>query len=109
MEKINIEQFKKLDLRIAEIEEVWEVEDSNKLLVLKVNLCNEKRQIVAGIGDFYKKEDLKGKKIVLVSNLKSKKIKNIESEGMLLAAQGENGEVVLIIPEKDLPPGSKIS
>jgi len=106
---INLEDFQKLDLRTAKIEEVIPIEGSTKLLLLKIDLGDQKRQIVAGIGEDYQKEDLLNKQIVVVSNLETKKIKGIESQGMLLAAKNYDGRVVLIVPEKDILPGSKIS
>jgi len=109
MDKITLEEFKKLDLRVAKIEEAFPLENSDKLLLLKIDLGSEKRQIVAGIGKFYKAEDLLNKQIIVLANLETKKIRGFESQGMLLAASSENGEVVLIVPQKNISPGSKIS
>jgi len=109
MDKITLEEFKKLDLRVAKIEEASPLENSDKLLLLKIDLGGEKRQIVAGIGKFYKAEDLLNKQIIVLANLETKKIRGFESQGMLLAASSENGEVVLIVPQKNISPGSKIS
>jgi len=109
MDKITLEEFKKLDLRVAKIEEAFPLENSDKLLLLKIDLGGEKRQIVAGIGKFYKAEDLLNKQIIVLANLETKKIRGFESQGMLLAASSENGEVVLIVPQKNISPGSKIS
>jgi len=104
---IKFEDFQKIDLRVGEIIKVEEIENSEKLLKLIVDLGKEKRQIVAGIKKEYKKEELLGKKIVIVANLESKKLMGIESQGMLLAVDVE-GKPVLIIPEKDVPSGSKV-
>jgi methionine--tRNA ligase beta chain len=109
MDKITLEEFKKLDLRVAKIEEASPLENSDKLLLLKIDLGSEKKQIVAGIGKFYKAEDLLNKQIIVLANLETKKIRGFESQGMLLAASSENGEVVLIVPQKNISPGSKIS
>jgi methionine--tRNA ligase beta chain len=104
---ITFEDFKKIDLRVGKILEVEKVEGSEKLLKLIVDLRGEKRQLVAGIGEFYKREDLIGKEIVIVANLKTKKIMGIESQGMILAADKE-GEPVILIPEKEVPSGTII-
>jgi len=104
---IKFEDFQKIDLRVGEIIKVEEIENSEKLLKLIVDLGKEKRQIVAGIKKEYKKEELLGKKIVIVANLESKKLMGIESQGMLLAVDVE-GKPVLIIPEKDVLSGSKV-
>jgi methionine--tRNA ligase beta chain len=104
---IKFEEFQKIDLRVGKILEVKKVEGSEKLLKLIVDLGNEKKQLVAGIAKYYKTEDLIGKEIVVIANLEPKKIMGIESQGMLLAAD-VNGEPVILIPEKEVPPGTKI-
>lgn len=104
---ISFEDFKKLDLRMAKILEAEKIDGSEKLLKLKIDLGDEKRQIVAGIAQFYKSEDLIGKEIVVVANLEPKKLMGIESQGMLLAAN-VNDQPVILIPEKEVPPGTKI-
>jgi len=107
---ISIEDFKNIDLRIGKILEVENIEKSDKLLKLKVDLGEEKkRQLVAGIAKSYSLEDLIGREVVVVANLEPKTIFGFESQGMLLAIRTENDEVVLLIPEKELPPGSKVS
>ncbi len=103
---VEYEQFAKIDLRIGKVVKARRIERSNKLLLLEVDLGNEVRQIVAGIGKVYEPEELIGKSIVIVANLKPKKIMGYESQGMLLAA-GETP--VLIVPEKDVEPGTKVS
>ena len=104
---ISFEEFKKLDLRVGKIIEAERVADSDNLLKLKVNLGQETRQIVAGIAQFYKAEDLVGKEIIVVANLEPKTIFNLESHGMLLAADVE-GRPVILIPDKEVPPGTKV-
>ncbi|MGB9703537.1 MAG: methionine--tRNA ligase subunit beta [Candidatus Micrarchaeia archaeon] len=105
---LSYEEFSKLDLRIAKIEEVEEIEGSEKLYKLTISLGEEKRTIVAGIRKEYKKEELLGKEIVIVANLEPKTIKGIVSRGMLLAAV-DNGKISLLIPEKEVTPGTKVS
>jgi methionine--tRNA ligase beta chain len=104
---IRFEDFQKIDLRVGKVLEAEKVEGSEKLLKLIVDLGSEKRQLVAGIAKFYKPEDLIGKEIVVVANLEPKNLMGIESQGMLLAAD-VNGEPVILIPEKEVPPGTKI-
>jgi methionine--tRNA ligase beta chain len=104
---ISFEDFQKIDLRVAKIIKAERIEGSEKLLKLEVNLGKEVRQIIAGIAKFYKPEDLIGKEIVIVANLEPKKLMGLESQGMLLAAE-KDGEPVILIPEKEVPPGTKI-
>jgi methionyl-tRNA synthetase len=106
-ELVNYDDFKKLDIRIALIENVEKVQNADKLLKLSIDLGTEKRTIVAGLAEFYNAKDLIGKKIVVLINLEPRKLRGILSHGMLLAA--DDGEVVsLLTPEKDIPPGTKI-
>jgi methionine--tRNA ligase beta chain len=102
---ITFEDFKKIDLRVGKILEAEKIEGSEKLLKLIVDLGKEKRQLVAGIGKYYKPEDLIEKEIIVVANLEPKKIMGIESQGMLLAAD-KDGEPVILIPEKKVLPGT---
>jgi len=93
---------------VGEVLEAEKVEGANKLLKLQVNLGQEKRQMVAGVAEFYTLEEITGKKIVVVTNLKPAKIRGVESNGMLLAATAKK-ILRLIVPDGDLPPGAKIS
>jgi methionine--tRNA ligase beta chain len=102
---INYDDFKKLDLRVAQILEAERVENSEKLIKLQIDLGGEKRQIVAGIGKFYSPEDLINKKIIVVANLEPKSLMGLESNGMLLAASNED-QISLLMPDQDIPPGS---
>jgi methionine--tRNA ligase beta chain len=104
---IKFDDFEKIDLRVGKIIEAEKVEKSEKLLKLIVDIGKEKRQLVAGIAKYYKPEDLIGKEIVVVVNLEPKKLMGIESQGMLLAAD-VNGEPVILIPEKEVLPGTKV-
>ncbi|MCX7720837.1 MAG: methionine--tRNA ligase [Dictyoglomus thermophilum] len=107
--KITIEEFKKIDLRIARVISARKVENSDKLLLLEIDLGDEKRQIVAGIAEYYKPEELIGKEIVVVYNLQPAKIRGYESQGMLLAAKDNKGRLAILTPEKEVDPGSKVS
>jgi methionine--tRNA ligase beta chain len=104
---ISFDEFKKLDLRVAKVIRAEKIEGSKNLLRLEIDLGSEKRQIVAGISQFYEPEDLIGKEIVVVANLEPKKLMGIESQGMLLAAE-KDGEPVILVPEKEVPPGTTI-
>jgi len=104
---VRFEDFQKIDLRVGKILEAQKIEGSEKLLKLIVDLGNEKRQLVAGLAKHYEPKNLIGKEIVVVTNLEPKKIMGIESQGMLLAAD-VNGEPVILIPEKEVPPGTVI-
>lgn len=106
---ISYEDFSKIDLRVVRILSAERISGSDKLLKLQVNLGEEgNRQIIAGIGKVYNPETLLNKEIIIVSNLEPRILIGEESQGMLLAASGENGPV-LLVPEKETPPGAKIS
>jgi len=104
---ISIDDFGKLDLRVAEILEVDDHPNADRLYVLRVKVGDDERTIVAGIKGHYIKEELIGKKIIIVANLEPAKLRGVESSGMLLAASGED-EVVLVGVDKDIESGSKI-
>ncbi len=105
---ISFSDFKKLDLRVGEIVEAERVEGSRKLVKLSVDLGNERRQLVAGVAEYYDPKDLVGKQIVVVANLQPRKFMGIESQGMLLAAVVD-GRPVLLSPEEKVPPGTPVS
>jgi methionyl-tRNA synthetase len=108
MPEVSFEELSKIDFRIAEVKEAQKVKGADKLLKLKIDLGSEQREIVAGIAQVYSPEEMIGKKIVIVTNLKPAKIKGIESKGMLLAAK--DGEILsLVCVDKDVKKGSKIS
>ncbi|AEM77631.1 methionyl-tRNA synthetase [Thermoanaerobacter thermohydrosulfuricus] len=105
---ITIEDFAKIQLRVAEILEAEKVEGSDKLIKMKLKVGEETRQIVGGIARYYTPEELIGKKIIIVYNLEPKKLKGIESQGMLLAASTE-GKMSLLTVDRDIESGAKIS
>ena len=106
---ITIDEFFKVSLKIGTIIEADEIKKSNRLLLLKVDIGEEKpRQIVAGIKEFYKPQDLVNTQVCVVANLKPAKLMGILSEGMLLAAKDESG-LTLIRPEKPKKTGTKVS
>ncbi|MEM2624355.1 MAG: methionine--tRNA ligase [Archaeoglobaceae archaeon] len=105
--EISIEEFKKIDIRIAKIVKAERIPKSKKLLKLTLDLGNEKRQVVAGIAENHNPEELVGKLVTVVCNLKPAKIMGVESQGMVLAAD-VNGKAVLLVPESDVSPGAKV-
>ncbi len=107
-QKIGIEDFNKLELKVGKIIEASPIEGSNKLFRIIVDLGDEKRQIVAGIAEYYQPEELKGRLIVVVTNLKPVKLMGVESNGMLLAATWGDKLSILTL-DRELPPGAKIS
>ena len=105
-EEIDISEFFKTDLRVAGIMTAEKVEKSNKLIKMTVSLGgDDTRTVVSGISQYYKPEDLVGKHVIFVSNLKPAKLMGIESQGMILAAS-KDGE--LQVPFVDMPAGSKV-
>ena len=106
--RIPIDDFKKVELRVAEVLAGERVAKSKKLLKLTVKVGEEVRTIVAGIAEHYAPESLVGRKIVVVANLQPATLMGIESNGMVLAASQE-GALSLLSLDKDLPPGAKVS
>ncbi len=104
---INFDDFEKIDLRVAEIQKVEEIPKADKLYKLILNDGEDGRTICAGIKEFYSSKELKGKKIIIVANLKPRKLRGIESKGMLLAASNkDHTKVSLISPDQDIEVGS---
>ncbi len=98
--QVSIEDFFNTELKVAEIVHAEKVKKSNKLLKLNLKVGKDKRQVVAGIGESYKPEELVGKKVVIVFNLKPAKLMGVESQGMVLAVEDESGNVnVLEVPD----------
>jgi methionine--tRNA ligase beta chain len=105
---MTLDEFQKADLRVGKVLAAERVLGSEKLLKLSVDI-GEPRQIVSGIAKHYAPEDLIGKDVIVIANLESRTMMGLESQGMLLAAHGEAGEPVLLLPSGTVPPGSKIS
>lgn len=105
---ITIDDFAKVQLRVGRVFEAEPLEGSDKLLKLQVHIGDEKRQIVAGIRANYTPEDLIGRQVVVVYNLKPAKLRGTESQGMLLAATDENGGAILLQPDKEAPEGTQV-
>lgn len=107
-EQISIEEFAKVDLRVAKVLAAEKVEGSDKLLKLQIKVMGEERQIVAGIALHYTAEEMVGKEIVVVANLKPAKLRGLLSEGMLLAASNDQGKLAVLRPEQEIGEGSKV-
>ncbi len=110
---ITYDDFCKLDLRVGTIAEAGPHPNADRLIVLQVDLGSETRQIIAGIKAYYEPETLVGKQIVVVTNLAPRKMRGLESNGMLLAASAMEGDemkdVVVLSPSKSVPSGSSVS
>jgi methionine--tRNA ligase beta chain len=106
--EIPFNDFMKLELRVGKVEEATHVPGSRNLLKLIVDFGSEKRQSVAGLLQYYKPEELVGKKFVFVLNLQRRKMMGVESQCMVLAAEDSEGHVILVAPERDIAAGSRI-
>jgi methionyl-tRNA synthetase len=107
MDMITFDEFKKMDLRVGEIFKAEKVEGTDKLVKMEVDIGTEKRTMVAGVADVYAPEELEGKKVIVIVNLKPAVIRGIESQGMLLAAEIE-GKAIIPSFETDVPTGAKV-
>lgn len=108
MSEITIEEFNKIDLRIAEVLEAKRVAGADKLLELRIKVGDTTRTLVAGIAQQYAPETLIGRKIVVVANLQPRRLRGVESQGMLLAANDGN-RAILLAPDQDVPSGVRVS
>ncbi len=106
--EITYEDFEKLQFQIGEIIKCEEVKKSKKLLCSQVKIGSEVRQIVSGIKAWYKPEEMVGKKVMVVTNLKPAKLAGLISEGMILCAGDDEDNLALMVPEKDMKPGSEV-
>ena len=106
--EISFEEFQKLDLHIGKITEASQIPGSRNLIRILVDFGTEKRQAVAGLLQWYKSQDLVGKKCVFILNLQKRKVMGVESQCMILAAEDDEGNVVVLQPEKDMAEGIKI-
>lgn len=106
--EISFDEFQKLDLRVGKIIDANQVPSSRNLIKMIVDFGTEKRQAVAGLIQWYKPEDLVGKKCAFILNLQRRKLMGVESQCMIFAAEDDKGNVVVLQPEKDIAQGSKI-
>jgi len=104
---INIEDFRKIELKVAVIKEVIDHPNADKLYIVTVDLGDKTKQLVAGIKGSYQKEELVGKQVVVVDNLEPAVLRGVESQGMLLASSDENG-IAIISPQRTMKLGSVV-
>ena len=105
--KISIDEFRKIELKVATIKSAEAHPNADKLMVLQIDLGGEQRQICAGIRNSYTAEELVGKQIIVVANLETAKLRGMESQGMLLAAS-DDGRVIIMTPEKSVQAGAQV-
>ena len=105
---IEFGDFTKVEMKVGKVVEASEHTNADKLLVLKIDLGGEVRQIVSGIKKYYAPADLVGKHLIVVTNLKSRNMRGVESQGMVLASSSGE-DVILLTTDKDVIPGSKVS
>ena len=106
-QRITIDDFSRVDLRVAEVVAAEKVAKSKRLLKLTVKVGSETRTLVAGIAEHYEPATLVGRKVVVVANLEPATLMGVESNGMVLAAS-EGNDLALIVLDRDLPPGAKV-
>ena len=109
---VSFDDFLKLDIRVGKVLEVSDHPNADKLYVMKVDLGGEARQLLAGLRPYCPPEGLRGRDIIVVTNLEPRKIRGLESRGMLLAATCEEGgekKVVILTTDAPVPPGSPIA
>ncbi len=106
--EIQFQEFQKLDMRVGRIIEASPIPGSRNLIKMFVEFGTEKRQAIAGLLQYYKPENLVGKKCAFVMNLQRRKMMGVESQCMILAAEDDKGNVVVLQPERDIIEGSRI-
>ena len=106
--EISFDEFQKLDMRIGKILEANQIPGSRNLIRMIVDFGTERKQAVAGLLQFYKPDDLVGKKCAFILNLQKRKMMGVESQCMILAAEDDRGNVVVLQPEKDIIEGSRV-
>ena len=104
---ISIDDFRKVELKVATVKSAEVHPNADRLIVLQVDLGSEQRQICAGIRNHYTPEELVGKQVVVVANLETAKLRGLESQGMLLAAS-DDGRVIILTPEKPVLAGALV-
>ena len=108
MDYISIDDFKRLDIRVGEILSATRVPGTDKLIELEVDIGSEVRHLITGIYPLYRPVDLVGRRIIVLANLQPRRVKGVESQGMLLAAEWD-GEIGLLTVDKDTPSGARIT
>lgn len=109
-ETLSFADFSKVKMRVGRVVEATDHPNADKLLVLKVDLGDEQRQLVAGIKGYYRPDDLVGAHIIVVTNLAPRTMRGVESQGMLLAASTpDQSQVILLTTREPIAPGSAVS
>jgi methionyl-tRNA synthetase len=107
---ITFDEFLKVKMRVGKVVEASDHPNADKLVVMKVDIGDEQRQIVAGLKGYYTPDQLVGRNLIIVTNLAPRKMRGVESQGMLLAASTpDHGQVVTLTTSEDIPPGSAVS
>ena len=106
--ELSFDEFQKLDLRIGKIIEANQIPGSRNLIKIMADFGTEKRQAVAGLVQWYKPEELVGKKCIFLLNLQKRVMMGVESQCMILAAEDDKGNVVVLQPDRDIAEGSRI-
>ena len=104
---ISFDELQKVEIKIGKIRSAEKVEGADKLLKLVVSFGEEERQVVAGIATSYEPEEIIGKKSVFITNLEPAKIRGVESQAMIMVAEDKEN-LILLVPEKDVPEGTKV-
>ena len=107
--EISFEDFAKLDLRVASILQAERVPKADKLLKLQLDLGFEERTVVSGIAGHFEPESLVGRKVLLLANLAPRKMRGVESQGMILMAEGAGGQLYFVNPDPEAPEGAGVS
>lgn len=108
MSRISIDEFMKIDLRVGLVKNAERIPNTRNLIKLEVDFGKETRQIIAGIAAWYKPEELINRRFIFIVNLEPKKIRGLISDGMILAAEDDYGNVYLVTVDGEPPPGSKV-
>jgi len=108
MELYDVNEFWKFDLRVGLVKKAEKLKRTKKLIKLEVDFESEQRTIITGLADQYTPEELEGKKFIFVLNLKPKKLSGVESQGMLIVAESEDGKVYLLPVPDEVPIGTKV-
>ena len=107
-DEITFDEFSKMDLRVGKITAAEKIEKADKLLKLTVDTGIDERTVVSGIAEYFKPEEVIGQKVSILLNLAPRKIRGVESQGMILMAETENGELAFVSPNKEIDAGNTI-
>lgn len=108
MEHIGIDDFKRLDIRVAEVLSATRVPNTDKLIQLEVDIGGEVRRLITGLYPLYRPADLVGRRIIVLANLQPRRVRGVESQGMLLAAEWD-GQIGLLTVDREAPSGARVT